>query len=46
MEDERASEPIVERVERTDGRYVLYFSWAEEPPVGESPDDPAGAGDE
>ena len=26
------TEPIVEREETPDGRYVLYFRWQEEPP--------------
>jgi hypothetical protein len=29
MEQEPPREPIVERVERADGRYVIYFSWPE-----------------
>ena len=35
-DDERPPEPTVERVERPDGRYVLYFSWPDdsiEPPA-------------
>jgi hypothetical protein len=31
MDDERPGEPNVERVELPDGRYVLYFSWPDEP---------------
>lgn len=27
MTDDGPIEPLVERVERPDGRYVLYFSW-------------------
>lgn len=46
MDDERPPEPIVERVERPDGRYVLYFSWPDDPPVSEPPAEPAGAADE
>jgi hypothetical protein len=46
MDDERPAEPAVERVERPDGRYVLYFSWPAEPPVGEPPADPASSADE
>jgi hypothetical protein len=29
QEDERPADAIVERVEREDGRYLLYFSWPE-----------------
>lgn len=29
MDDEPPREPTVERVDRSDGRYVLYFSWPE-----------------
>ena len=46
MNDERPPEPTVERVERPDGRYVLYFSWPEEPPVSARPAEPASAADE
>ena len=46
MDDERPPEPTVERVERPDGRYVLYFSWPEEPPVSEPPADSASHADE
>lgn len=31
--DEPPASPSVERVERPDGRYVLYFSWPDEPAV-------------
>jgi hypothetical protein len=27
MDEDRPDEPIVERVDRPDGRYILYFSW-------------------
>lgn len=39
MDDERPPEPSVERVERHDGRYILYFSW----PAGSSPADSSPA---
>lgn len=32
-------EPEVERVERPDGRYVLYFSWREADGAGEAPEE-------
>ena len=35
MDDELPPEPTVERVEHPDGRYALYFSWPDEPPVSE-----------
>ena len=30
--DDTVPEPTVEREETPDGRYVLYFSWPDEPP--------------
>ena len=30
-DDQPQAEPLVERVEKPDGRYVLYFSWPEDP---------------
>ena len=30
-DDQPQAEPQVERVEKRDGRYVLYFSWPEDP---------------
>jgi hypothetical protein len=42
MDDERPAEPVVERVARPDGRYLLYFSWPDEPPLSTpSPRQPA-----
>ena len=46
MDEERPPEPRVERVEKPDGRYVLYFSWAEEQPTNEPPADVSGSTDE
>ena len=46
MDDERLPEPTMERVDRPDGRYVLYFSWPDEPPAIEPPADPANVADE
>jgi hypothetical protein len=39
-EDERPADPLVERVDREDGRYLLYFSWsaAHPDPEAEAPD--------
>jgi hypothetical protein len=41
MDDDRPSEPTIERVEKPDGRYVLYFSWPDDPPVNEPAAEPA-----
>ena len=46
MDDDRPAEPTVERVEKPDGRYVLYYSWPEEPAESEPPAEPASAADE
>ena len=46
MDDDRPLEPTVERVDRPDGRYVLYFSWPQEPPVSEPAAEPVSAADE
>jgi hypothetical protein len=41
MDDDRPSEPTIERVEKPDGRYVLYFSWPDDPPPNEPTAEPA-----
>ena len=46
MDDEQPPEPTVERVERPDGRYVIYFSWPDDPPSGEPSSDTQSAVDE
>jgi hypothetical protein len=46
MDDDLPSEPAVERVEKPDGRYVLYFSWPDETPVDEPSAEPASGTDE
>ena len=38
------SSMLVERTQRPDGRYLLYFSWPEERPMGRVPG-PADAAD-
>jgi hypothetical protein len=43
MDEDRPDEPIVERVERADGRYILYFSWR---PPADQPEAGASAADE
>ena len=42
MSEDAPAEPLVERVERPDGRYILYFSWPEEPAA---PGPPVEGGD-
>jgi hypothetical protein len=37
MDQEPPREPTVERVERADGRYILYFSWPQGEAHGEQP---------
>jgi hypothetical protein len=46
MDDERSAEPVVERVEMPDGRYLLYFSWPDEPAPTQPPEPPSGGVDE
>jgi hypothetical protein len=46
MDDDRPSQPTVERVEKPDGRYALYFSWPEEPAESRPPEEPESAADE
>jgi hypothetical protein len=48
MEQDPPREPTVERVEREDGRYILYFSWPETdtPQRGEAGREAAPDGDE
>jgi hypothetical protein len=46
MDDDRPTAPTVERVEKPDGRYILYFSWPGEPAEGEAPADPRSDADE
>ncbi len=46
MDDERPADPDVERVTREDGRYVIYFSWPDEPMPAEPPEPPIGDADE
>jgi hypothetical protein len=31
-DDEPPAEPRVDRIEKADGRYILYFSWPADPP--------------
>ncbi len=40
MDDERPSEPMVERITREDGRYLLYFTWPDEPMPAERSEPP------
>jgi hypothetical protein len=46
MDDDRPPEPTVERVEKPDGRYILYFSWPEDQAEDEAPTDRPGEADE
>ena len=52
MDDAPPPEPRVERVDMPDGRYLLYFSWPDEPVATErpqratQPEPPAGGADE
>jgi hypothetical protein len=40
MDDTLPPEPSVERVERADGRYLLYFSWPDDSAPASPPDRP------
>jgi hypothetical protein len=46
MDDDRPPEPTVERVEKPDGRYILYFSWSEDASDSEASTDPSNDADE
>jgi len=52
MDDTPPPEPRVERVDMPDGRYLLYFSWPDEPVATEppqratQPEPPGGGADE
>ena len=40
MDDTPPPEPTVDRVDKPDGRYVLYFSWPDDPAATEPPEPP------